>query len=161
MKLAGAVLVLLGGGLGYGLCRRQATLAMRVGEALLGDLAVLSYHVCVCREALPVILAEYLGEGLGAVWFWKRLGEALGGERDLAACWAGAAAALPPPLDRMLLALGPLLAAGDELLRRGIEETREELTGFLRAERAKQTQEGRMTAALCLSGASLLILVLI
>ena len=50
---------------------------------------------------------------------------------------------------------------GGERLAEAIEETREELTRFLRAERERQAAEGRVTAALCLSGASLLILVLI
>ena len=37
----------------------------------------------------------------------------------------------------------------------------EELAAYLRAERVKQAQEGRLTAGLCLAGACLLILVLI
>ena len=48
-----------------------------------------------------------------------------------------------------------------EILEHTLAETREELTRFLRAERERQAAEGRITAALCLSGASLLILVLI
>ena len=34
------------------------------------------------------------------------------------------------------------------------------MTGYLRAEKARQAEQGRVTAALCLSGACLLILVL-
>jgi len=47
-----------------------------------------------------------------------------------------------------------------EALAAAIEETREELTRFLRAEQVRQAEQGRITAALCLSGACLLILVL-
>ena len=65
------------------------------------------------------------------------------------------------PLDRLLAPLGPLLPEGGETLEAAIEETREELTGFVRAEAARQAGQGRITAALCLSGACLLILVLL
>ena len=161
MRALGAALVLLGGGMAWVLHRREATLAMRLGEALLGDLAVLRYHICTCRDPLPEILGRRLGEGLGSVWLWRPLLDRLGTERSLADCWAEAAGALPEPLDRMLSPIGPLLAAGDALAERAIEETREELTGFIRAEHVRQVQSGRLSAALCLSGACLLILVLI
>ena len=75
----------------------------------------------------------------------------------LAGDGGGAAAAL----GTVLAPLGPLLPAGGERLAAAIEETREELAGFLRAETARQASRGRVTAALCLSGACLLILVLI
>ena len=46
-------------------------------------------------------------------------------------------------------------------LAAAIEETREELTGFLREETARQAARSRITTALCLAGACLVILVLI
>ena len=52
-------------------------------------------------------------------------------------------------------------AAGDETFSRAVEETREELTGYLRAETARQASQGRITMALCLAGAGLVILVLL
>ena len=79
----------------------------------------------------------------------------------LPGCWARAAAGLPPPLDRYLAPLGAMVPAGGACLAAAIEETREELTGFVRAEAARQAGQGRITAALCLSGACLLILVLL
>ena len=48
-----------------------------------------------------------------------------------------------------------------ETLEAAIEETREELTGFLREETARQAARSRITTALCLAGACLVILVLI
>ena len=161
MRGLGALLVLAGSGMAWVLHRREATLAMRLGEALLEDLAVLRYHVCVCRDPLPEILGKRLDSGLGAERFWRPLLDRLGAEKSLASCWAESAGALPPPLDRLLEPIGPLLAAGGGPAGRAIEETREELTGFVRAEHIRQVQSGRLSAALCLSGACLLILVLI
>ena len=66
----------------------------------------------------------------------------------------------PSALDAMLAPLGPLLPEGGEPLERAVEETREELTGFAGEERARQAAAGRLTAAVCLSGACLAILVL-
>ena len=161
MRGLGAALILLGSAMAWVLHRREATLAMRLGEDLLGDLAVLSYHVCTCRDPLPEILGTHLLGGRGETYFWGPLLDKLGTEKPLAACWAEAAGALPPPLDRILAPVGPLLAAGGGLTERAIEEAREELTGFIRAEHVRQVQSGRLSAALCLSGACLLILVLI
>ena len=64
-------------------------------------------------------------------------------------------------MERYLAPLGPLLPAGGERLAAAIEETREELAGFLRAETARQASRGRVTAALCLSGACLLMMMLV
>ena len=161
MRGTGALLILLGSAMAWVLHRRETTRAMRIGEALLGDLAVLRYHVCVCRDPLPEILGTQLCGGLGAEHFWGPLLDRLEEEKPLALCWAEAAGALPAPLDRMLAPVGPMLAAGGGLAERSIEETREELTRFIRAEHIRQVQSGRLSAALCLSGACLLILVLI
>lgn len=69
--------------------------------------------------------------------------------------------ALPVPLGSILAPMGPLLPAGGERLGAAIDETREELTRFLQTEEERQGQAGRLTAGVCLSGACLLILVLI
>ena len=161
MRGAGAVLILWGAAALFLQRRREELLPLRLGRALLEDLAVLSCQVRVCRTPLPRVLSEHLAEGLGAVWLWRPLLERLGGEEGLPRCWRAAVRALPPPLDRLLAPLGPLLPEGGETLEAAIEETREELTGFVRAEAARQAGQGRITAALCLSGATLLILVLI
>ena len=91
MRGLGALLVLAGSGMAWVLHRREATLAMRLGEALLEDLAVLRYHVCVCRDPLPEILGKRLDSGLGAERFWRPLLDRLGAEKSLASCWAEAA----------------------------------------------------------------------
>ena len=161
MRGAGAVLILWGAAALFLQRRREELLPLRLGRALLEDLAVLACQVRVCRTPLPRVLSEHLAEGLGAVWLGRPLLERLGGEEGLPRCWRAAVRALPPPLDRLLAPLGPLLPEGGETLEAAIEETREELTGFVRAEAARQAGQGRITAALCLSGACLLILVLL
>ena len=155
MRALGAALVLLGAAGGYLLRRREQLLPVRLGRA------VLDYQIRFRRRPLPALLAGM--EGLGARWLWQPLAEALERQETegLPGCWARAAAGLPPPLDRYLAPLGPMVPAGGACLSAAIEETREELTGFLREEAARQAQQGRVTAALCLSGATLLILVLI
>ena len=57
--------------------------------------------------------------------------------------------------------MGPLLPEGGEVLAGAVEETREELTRFLREETVRQATQGRITAALSLAGACLAILVLV
>lgn len=159
MRALGAILVLLGAAAGYLLRRREQLLPVRLGRALLEDLAALDYQIRFCRTPLPALLAGM--EGLGACWLWRPLAEALERSEGLPGCWASVSAGLPPPLDRYLAPLGGMVPAGGACLSAAIEETREELAGYLREETARQAQQGRVTAALCLSGACLLILVLL
>ena len=164
MRAAGAAAILLAAGYTCLLRRREGMRPIRVGRALLGDLSVLSYQICVLRRPLPELLEDALTEGPGAALFWTPLLAALqtaAGGPGLPACWRQAAEALPAPLDRMLAPLGELIPAGGERLSDAIEETREEIAGYLREETARQTGQSRVTAALCFSGACLLILVLL
>ncbi len=162
MKLFGAVLIFLGAGGLYILRRREELLPLRVGQAVAADLAVLRWQVCVCRRPLPEICTEILTDGLGAAYLWGPLGQYLQEEdHTLPGCWVRAAEKLPVPLGRLLTPLGPLLPAGGERLADAVEETREELSRFLRAEAERQADRSKITAAVCLSGACLMILVLI
>lgn len=137
---------------------------LRLARALLADLAVLDGQIRLCRAPLPQVLAESLAEGPGGEALWGPLLERLRSKdaaRGLPWCWRKTVQALPPPLDRLLSPLGTLLPVGGERLAAAIEETREELTGYVREEAVRQAGQGRITAALCLSAACLLILVLI
>ena len=161
MKLLGALLLLGSAGAWSLLRRREGQLPLRLGRALLEDLAVVRYHVQVCRTPLPELLEEVLTDGPGADRLWRPLGGFLEEGETLPRCWSRAVRTLPPPLGKLLAPLGPLLPAGGETLAAAIEETREELTRFLREETARQAAQSRITTALCLAGASLTILVLI
>lgn len=162
MKLLGALLLLGGAGMWCLLRRREDMLPVRVGRALLEDLAVFGYQIRVRRTPLPELLEEVLSQGLGAAYLWGPLLERLREEADsLPVCWEASVRTLPPPLGRLLGPLGPLLPEGGEVLAGAVEETREELTRFLREETVRQATQGRITAALSLAGACLAILVLV
>jgi len=161
MKLAGAAMLFCSA---VGWCllrRREGRTVLTLARALLEDLAVLGCRVRLCRTPLPELLEEM--EGPGADRFWRPLLERLRRtEGDtLCQCWAEAAAELPEPLERILAPLGTLLSVGGARLDMAVEETREELTGFLREETARQADQGRIHAALCLSGTCLAVLVLL
>lgn len=161
MKVLGALLILLGAGGCYLQHRREGQLPLEVGRALLEDLAVLRCQICLRRMPLPQILEEMLPESLGAQWLWVPLSESFEGEHSLPQCWAAAMERLPDPLGRILAPLGQMLPQGGRRLGEAIEETREELSRFLRTETARQVEKGRVTAAVCLAGACMTILVLI
>lgn len=162
MKLLGALLVLGAAGC-WCLCRRrEGLLPIRLGRAVWNDLAVFRYQIQVCRTPLPELLEEYLSDSPAAEQLWRPLLVLLAKERDpLPRCWEMAVRPLPPPIRKLLAPLGPLLPAGGAPLARAIEETREELTRFLRDESVRQASRCRVTAALCLAGACLVILVLL
>lgn len=162
MKALGAVLLLAGAGAWCLLRRREGMLPVKVGRALLEDLAVFAYQIRVRRTPLPELLEDVLTGGPGADWLWRPLLERLReGRRPLPDCWRESVRELPPPLDRLLAPLGPLLPEGRETLAEAVEEAREELTRFLREETARQASQGRITAALSMAGACLAILVLL
>lgn len=163
MRLLGCGLILWAA-TGAWLAQRQRLLApLRLAEAVNGDLALLKGRSCAGGLPLPAILEHDLTEGPGAAALWQPLLAALRQEEPpaLPRLWRGLTHALPPPLDRLLAPLGPLLTLGGQGLSRAIDETREELTGFIRAERQRQATAQRLCATLCFSGAVLVILVLI
>lgn len=160
MRALGAALILCAAGAGYVLRRREQLLPLRLGRALLADLSALEWGVCARRAPLPALLVDL--EGLGAKWLWAPLAAALEGEEEsLSACWTRLTGRLPPPLDRYLSPIGELLGAGGTRLSETIGEARGALGDFLREEKDRQIHQGRLTAAVCLSGAGLLILVLL
>ena len=161
MKLLGALLLLGSAGAWSLLRRREGQLPLRLGRALLEDLAVFRYHIQVCRTPLPELLEEVLTDGSGAERLWRPLGSFLEEGDALPRCWSRAVRTLPPPLGKLLAPLGPLLPEGGGPLAKAVEETREELTGFLREETARQASQGRINAALSMAGACLAILVLL
>ncbi len=146
------------------LAQRQRLLEpLRLAEALRRDLALLKGRCCAGQLPLPSVLERELTHGPGAAVLWQPLLSALRQEEApaLSPLWQQTTDLLPPPLDRLLAPLGPLLSLGGQGLSRAIDETREELTGFIRAERQRQAGAQKLCAALCFSGALLVILVLI
>ena len=128
---------------------------------------MLRRQICLCRLPCPPFWQRSCVAGRGPRPFWEPLA------RQLERAQAGEGVSLPPVLGRrqsgscpsrwgkLLAPLGPLLPAGGGALARAIDETREELTRYLRREQERQSMAARLTAAACLSGAALVILVLI
>ncbi|MBD5154021.1 MAG: hypothetical protein HDT15_02810 [Oscillibacter sp.] len=161
-KLLGSLLLLGGAGLWCLMRRREGLLPVRIGRALLDDLAVLDHQIRVRRTTWPELLENVLTEGLGAELLWRPLLERIRAEgASLPQCWQEGVRTLPPPLGKLLGPLGPLLPEGGDTLAKAIQETREELTRFLREETARQAAQGRITAAMSLAGACLAILVFV
>jgi len=162
MKLLGVCLIILGSG-GYWLVwdrRRKAEMALY--RSLLQDLAVLGWNICVRRRSLPDIAATCFPSGAAAERFWLPLLRLLERqELPLNECWRKTAAQLPEPLAGILSSLGELLGVGGNVLQGAIDETREELAGYLQERQRQEAQQGRLAAALCVSGALMLILVLL
>jgi len=162
MKLLGALLLLGSAGFWCLFHRREAQAPIRLGRALLNDLAIFRYQVQTCRTPLPELLEDYLTDSPAAAVLWNPLRILLSEERySLPQCWQITVLPLPPPVRKLLAPLGPLLPAGGEPLSSAIEETREELTRYIRDETVRQTAQNRISTALCLAGAGLVILVLL
>ena len=161
MKLTGAALIFLSAGSWCLLRRREDRALLSLARSLLEDLAVFGSRVRACRTPLPELLETM--DGPGAARFWhpllERLEQADGS--TLSRCWAASAGGLPVPLERIMSPLGDLLSVGGARLDEAVEETREELARFLREETARQADQGRVHAALCLSGACLAVLALL
>ena len=161
MKLAGAALLFFSAGCWCLQRSREDRELLALTRAMLEDLAALGCRVRMCRTPLPEVLEAL--EGPGAERFWRPLlgrMERWSGD-TLQACWISAAAGLPDPLERIVAPLGAMVSVGGTRLDAAVEETREELTRFLREETARQASQGRVRAALCLSGACLAVLVLV
>lgn len=98
MKLLGAMLLLGSAGFWCILRRREGLLPVKIGRALLEDLAVFRYQIQVCRTPLPELLTNHLTTGPGAERLWTPLSNLLAQEGAVSAvCWREAAKNLPPP----------------------------------------------------------------
>ncbi len=163
MKLMGCGLILWAALQGWLNIRERMLAPLRLAEALLEDLAILKSGICTGQLPLPRILERDLAGSPAAEALWRPISLALQQRTatSFPCVWQQQASTLPLPLDRILRTPGSLLQEGGSNLARAIDETREELTGFIRTERQKQAASRKVSAALCFSGALLLILVLI
>ena len=160
MKLLGAALVLCGGMLtAFGLRQKEREKLLWL-ESLLNDLSILRREICVLRTPLPLLLRDLAASASAAASFWDNFLAILSG-RTVAQAWEQALLRLPEDIRRSLLPVGGAISKGGCDLAAVIDETREELAGYLRAEKLRQAAQGRIETALCLSAAGLAVLVLI
>ena len=163
MKLTGCLLILWAAGQGCLSARKRMLEPLRLAQALAEDLAVLKSLACTGQFSLLRILEQDLAGGFGGAKLWLPLSRALktAPAPSLPRLWQHYTAALPQPLDKFLSPLGSLLGAGGKELAVAINETREELAGFIRTERQTQAAKQKLSTAMWFSAAMLMILVLI
>lgn len=162
MKVMGVALIFWGAMLGYTQFRRWMNLKIRLGRALINDLGILKVEVCIRCRALPVILERELSDGIGAEYLWKpllcRITSGNGAVRE---CWEEETANLPEQFPQRMAPLGAMLQEGGEPFSRAVEEVREDLRRDLYAEESRSALSVRLAGALCFSGASILVLILL
>ena len=160
MKSLGVVLTLAGAFLGVFQFRRQSLTELRLGRALLCDLAVLKREICISRKTLPSICMGF-GSTTSGQAFWEPLGVALK-ERGMPVqkCWESITGQLPERLAVRLAPLGALLGDGGTVLAGAIDEVREEMLRDLSDAERSLSLTMRLVGAGCFSGAAFLILML-
>lgn len=160
MKSLGVVFTIVGAVLGVFQFRRQAVTEIRLGRALLCDLAVLKREICISRRTLPSICIGF-GNSASGQAFWGPLRVALE-ERKMPVrqCWESITGQLPDALAVRLAPLGALLGDGGAVLAKAIDEVREEILGDLGDAERNLVLSLRLVGAVCFSGAFFLILML-
>lgn len=163
LKWIGAACVLGGGFLArwYGvsaLRRQEETL-----EELTNLLERMLREIRMTRMPLPRLLARLAQEGRYTGDLFAAAAEAAGLGGDLEAVWRREAMALPlpAPARRMTAELAHGLPGDEEGICRAISLTSEGLSAQLARLRALRPDSEKRTTALCLSGAALLVILLI
>ena len=165
------MLTLLGSAcvLGGGILARYVQMAERRREMdtlsdLLWALRRMAEEIRMARTPLPLML-ERLASGCGpeaGAFFRAAASAAKQGER-LPEAWKQAAEALPlPEADRMAVAaLGEDLHGDEETICKAISLVTYQLTKALEESLRRKPEEDKRTAAVCLSGAALLVILLL
>lgn len=159
MKLLGAGLVLLGAALFLAGRRREERDGLLLMEAISEDLALFSYEITALALPIPRLM-ENRRESRAGRALWQPVLRYLA-EKTLEESWLLAVSKLPGGLPGCLAHLGGVLSVGGETAGRAIAETREALADIIAAQRTVQRERGPVRTSLVLSGAALLILVLI
>lgn len=161
-KLVGSLLILTGGGLVYFRQTRERRRRRQVLSDLLTALRRMGEAVRMTRTPLPRLL-EALAEDCGpdAAGLLRAAATAAARGEDVEAVWRAGAAALPlGERDRTLL--GTLALRGDEeSICKGINLVTYGLAEDLEAMEHRRGEEDKRQAALCFSGAALLVILLL
>ena len=162
-KLLGAVCVLLGGAWAW---RAQLSAARRRRDTLAGitaGLGQMAEEIRMARTPLPLLL-EALGSdcrGPETAALFRRSADAARQGEGLEAAWRGGVGLLPlPPREREVLE-GLTLRGDEESVCKGISLVITELARGVEELERQRPERDRRTAALCFSGAALLVILLI
>ena len=159
MKLIGALLIFTSAIWCYFSICKESRRALQLGDALVADLAILRYEICIFRRSLPWILEERLCKDSRINQFWNIFLSEL--PKGTVEAWKSFIILFPDPLDSLLGPLGQHLAAGEDTLARAIDETRAHLTEYISCKRHEQTNQERLRCGLLLSVACFLVLILV
>ena len=159
MKILGALLVLLGGlSLRCALLRRRRE-RTEAGEELCRCLDRLRRGIFVLRLPLPRLVEECRQECRLTAPFWGALALAMASQTPFPAAWREALRQLGEPYAALMAPVGQALTAGER--EDLINLAREEVYRAVQEERRQRGEQARLITALCLSGALLLIVVLL
>ncbi len=163
MKLLGSVCILSGGLLARWCQVRERRLQLDTLSGLLTALRRMGEEIRLTRTPLPSLLeglAVCAGPAGGLFWAGAEAARTGG---DLPAVWAGAAAELPLSKEDQaaLTELGNRLHGDEESVCKAISLVTSTLSSSLEVRRRKGPEEEKRATALCLSGAALLVILLI
>ena len=163
LKWVGA-LCILGGGF---LARQYSVSALRREEEsleeLISALERMLREIRMTRMPLPRLLARLAQECryTGGLFMAAAEAAGLGGDVELAWRQAAAGLSLPGRAKRFAAELAPGLLGDEEGICRAIGLTCDDLSAELEQLRAGRSEQEKRTTALCLSGAALLVILLI
>lgn len=146
---------------------RNITVEERRRTAVLRDLEaaleVMADEIRINRTPMPRLLLKAGTGRCGEVMDFFMAVRMDSRTRGLSAAWRGAAAALPlPEQEKQALAgLGGCLTGDEEQICRGLLTVSQQLGCALKRQRETAAERGKRSAALCLSGAALMIILLI
>ena len=135
--------------------------------AVLRDLAaaldIMANEIRMNRTPMPRLLLKAGAGRVGEVMDFFATVRMSGGEMGFSAAWGRAAAALPlPELEKQSFSdLGHCLTGDEEQACSGLVSVSQQLDRELKRRRESAAENGRRNAALCLSGAALMIILLI
>ncbi len=164
LKLTGSVLVFGGGVLLRYLQAAQCRREMDTLSDLLMSLRRMAEEIRMARTPLPVLLGRLAGDcGPDAAAFFTAAADAARRGESLAAAWRQAAGQLPLSAfgQTALQELGGSLHGDEENIYKAISLVTYSLAQEAEERRSRQGEEARRATALCLSGAALLVILLI
>lgn len=164
LKLTGSVLILGSGVLLRYLQAAQRRREMDTLSDLLASLRHMAEEIRMARTPLPVLLGRLAGDcGPDAAAFFTAAADAARRGESLAAAWRQEAGRLPLSASGQaaLRELGGSLHGDEESICKAISLVAYSLAQEAEERRGRQGEEARRATALCLSGAALLVILLI
>lgn len=162
LRGVGAILIFGAGLLLRGTIVSKARREERTMRGICDALLALEREIALNLTPLPVLFARGgYGEAVDA--FFASVGEGLRVGGTLRSCWAASAQTLtlPQAEKERVVHLGATLGGDEEAVRRALRTMADELSDALERRQYEQAQRERVTTVLCVSGSTLLLLMLL